>query len=69
MSLRELEARGLDGVRLVVSDVHQGLVAAIQAVFTGAAWQRCRVHFPRSLLSQVPKSAQSMVAAMVRMIS
>jgi putative transposase len=42
--LRSLRARGLSGVRLVVSDAHTGLVGAIRTVFLGAAWQRCRVH-------------------------
>jgi transposase-like protein len=41
--LRSLRARGLSGVRVVISDAHRGLKAAIAAVFLGAAWQRCRV--------------------------
>ena len=45
--LRGLVARGLSGVRLVVSDAHQGLKHAIAAVLDGAAWQRCRTHFMR----------------------
>jgi transposase-like protein len=43
--LRSLRARGLAGVQLVISDAHEGLKAAIAAVFVGSAWQRCRVHF------------------------
>lgn len=66
--LRSLVARGLKGVRLVVSDAHEGLKGAIEAVLTGASWQRCRVHFLRNLLGLVPKSAQAMVAATVRTI-
>jgi putative transposase len=66
--LRGLVARGLGGVRLVVSDSHPGLKAAIAAVLPGAAWQRCRVHFIRNLLSRVPKSAQDPVASLVRSI-
>jgi len=66
--LRSLKARGLHGVKLVISDAHQGLQNAIQATFTGASWQRCRVHFMRNVLSQVPKSAQDDVANMVRTI-
>ena len=50
------------GVKLVVSDAHPGLKQAIAEVFVGASWQRCRVHFLRNVLSQVPKSAQAMVA-------
>jgi putative transposase len=66
--LRGLVARGLAGVSLVVSDAHQGLVEAIAAVLPGAAWQRCRTHFMRNLLAKVPRSAQPMVATMVRTI-
>src|SRR5579859_5468697 len=46
--LRSLVARGLSGVRLVISDAHSGLKAAIAAVLQGAAWQRCRVHTIRT---------------------
>ncbi len=53
---------------LVISDAHEGLKEAIRKVFGGSSWQRCRVHFMRNLLSQVPKSAQQMVAALVRTI-
>ena len=66
--LRSLLARGLSGVRLVSSDAHPGLVDAIAATLPGAAWQRCRTHFMRNLLTRVPKSAQSFVATMVRTI-
>src|SRR6266849_2177048 len=64
--LRSLVARGFAGVRLVTSDAHPGLVDAIQATLPGASWQRCRTHFMRNLLTRVPKSAQSMVATLVR---
>jgi putative transposase len=66
--LRSLVARGLSGVRLVTSDAHPGLVDAIAATLPGAAWQRCRTHAMRNLLTRVPKSAQSFVATMVRTI-
>jgi putative transposase len=66
--LRSLTARGLSGVRLVVSDAHRGLVAAIGAALPGAAWQRCRTHYLRNLLTKVPKSAQPWVATLVRTI-
>src|SRR4051794_28099673 len=66
--LRSLIARGLSGVRLVSSDAQPGLVDAIAATLPGAAWQRCRTHFMRNLLTRVPKSAQSFVARMVRTI-
>jgi putative transposase len=66
--LQSLVARGVRGVKLVVSDAHPGLKQAIAEVFVGAGWQRCRVHFMRNLLARVPKSAQAMVAATVRPI-
>lgn len=66
--LRGLGARGLSGVRLVISDDHLGLKQAIGAVLPGAAWQRCRVHFVRNLLTRVPKSAGTLVATLVRSI-
>jgi transposase-like protein len=61
--LRRLRARGLDGVRLVISDQHAGLVAAIRRCFQGASHQRCRVHFARNLLAMIPKGHQAMVSA------
>jgi putative transposase len=66
--LRDLAARGLNGVKLVISDAHAGLKAAIGAVLLGASWQRCRVHFMRDALGLVPKSAQQMVAATIRTV-
>lgn len=63
--LRSLLARGLCGVRLVISDAHAGLVAAIEATLLGAAWQRCRVHFTRNTLALVPRGAQRLVASAV----
>ncbi len=66
--LRSLVARGLTGVQLVVSDDQLGLKAAIGATLPGAAWQRCRVHFLRNLMTRVPKSTQTMVATLVRSI-
>ena len=66
--LRSLKTRGLHGVQLVISDAHAGLKAAIQAVLLGAAWQRCRVHFLRNVLAQVPKGHQEMVASVIRTV-
>lgn len=66
--LRGLKARGLAGVKLVVSDSHEGLKDAIATVLAGASWQRCRTHFMRNLLNKVPKSAQNFVATLVRSI-
>jgi putative transposase len=66
--LRSLKARGLSGVQLVISDAHTGLKAAIGAVMLGATWQRCRVHFLRNVLAQVPRGNAEMVAAAIRTI-
>jgi transposase-like protein len=66
--LRSLVKRGLSGVRLVISDAHEGLKQAISTVLTGAAWQRCRVHFMRNLLATVPHAAREPIAAIVRTI-
>jgi len=66
--LRSLKARGLHGVQLVISDAHEGLKTAIGAVFGGAAWQRCRVHFLRNVLARVPRGNAEMVAAAIRTI-
>ena len=66
--LKGLRARGLSGVQLVISDHHLGLKHAIGAVFVGAAWQRCRVHFMRNVLAKVPKASGEMVAAAIRTV-
>ena len=66
--LRSLKTRGLTGTRLVISDAHAGLKQAIAAVMLGATWQRCRVHFLRNVLAQVPKASAEMVAAAIRTI-
>lgn len=66
--LKSLTARGLAGVRLVISDAHCGLKDAIASALPGAAWQRCRTHFMRNLLTRVPKSQQDFVASMVRTV-
>lgn len=63
--LRSLRARGLNGVRLCVSDCHQGLRAAIGQVL-GTPWQRCTVHFLRNMLGHCAKSQQPMIAAAIR---
>jgi transposase-like protein len=63
--LKSLVKRGLRGVKLVVSDAHEGLKGAIRRVM-GATWQRCRVHWIRNALAYVPKGQQTMVAAALR---
>jgi putative transposase len=66
--LGSLKERGLTGTRLVISDAHLGLTAAIKRMFQGCSWQRCRVHFLRNLLSHVPKAGQDMVAAAMKAV-
>jgi putative transposase len=63
--LKVLVRRGLKGVKLVVSDAHEGLKQAIARVL-GATWQRCRVHWMRNALAHVPKGQHTMVAAALR---
>jgi putative transposase len=63
--LRELRARGLEGVRLAVSDDHLGLKAAIAKVL-GCPWQRCTVHFIRNMHGHCKKGQRNMVAAALR---
>src|ERR1700745_3752454 len=63
--LKGLVKRGLKGVKLVISDAHDGLRLAITRVL-GATWQRCRVHWIRNALAHVPKGQHTMVAAAIR---
>ncbi len=60
--LRGLVDRGLHGVRLVVSDDHESIKAAVFGELPGAEWQRCAVHFERNVLSHVPSSSVAEVA-------
>jgi putative transposase len=62
--LRSLRDRGLRGVKLVISDAHLGLKAAIAKVFT-ATWQRCRVHFLRNALAFAGKGQRQFVLALI----
>ena len=64
---RDLTARGLSGVRLVTSDAHAGLKAAIAKVL-GCAWQRCTVHFLRDCLGHARKDQHGLLAALIRPI-
>jgi transposase-like protein len=65
---RDLTARGLGGVKLVTSDAHAGLVAAIGATIPGAAWQRCRTHYAANLMSATPKTSWPWVKALLHSI-
>jgi putative transposase len=66
--LRSLRRRGVQQVELVISDAHEGLKAAVDRVFSGAAWQRCTVHFMRNLLAQIPRKDRKQVAAALKLI-
>ncbi|GAA4544036.1 hypothetical protein GCM10023175_21520 [Pseudonocardia xishanensis] len=65
---RDLTARGLSGVRLVTSDAHAGLVAAIGATLPGATWQRCRTHYAANLMAATPKSSWPWVRALLHSV-
>ena len=65
---RRLKERGLRGVRLITSDDHQGLKAAIGRHFQGVAWQRCQVHFSRNLLGRVGKKDRKHLAEDLRRV-
>ena len=62
--LRQLARRGLRGVKLVISDAHEGIKAAVSKIFT-ATWQRCRVHFMRNVLAHAGKSGRRVVSAFI----
>jgi len=62
--LRTLARRGLRGVKLVISDAHEGLKAAVAKVLY-ASWQRCRVHFMRNVLAHAGKQGRRVVAAFI----
>jgi putative transposase len=62
--LRKLARRGLRGVKLVISDAHEGIRAAISKILS-ATWQRCRVHFMRNALAHAGKSGRRVVSAFV----
>jgi len=66
--LRSLVKRGIKRVQLVISDAHEGLKKALHQVFTGASWQRCRVHFMRNMLARIPHKDKKAVADTVRLI-
>ncbi len=62
--LRKLARRGLRGVKLVISDAHEGIKAAVAKVLN-ATWQRCRVHFMRNALAHAGKSGRRVVSAFI----
>jgi len=66
--LTGLKSRGLSGVHLVISDAHAGLKAAVAQQFTGASWQRCRVHFMRNVGSAVSSKHVPPVMAAIKTV-
>jgi len=65
--LKGLKERGLSGVKLVISDAHTGLKAAVRKVLK-AEWQRCKVHFYRNVLVHVPKRSQAEVSEAMKAV-
>jgi putative transposase len=65
---RSLVARGLSGVKLVTSDAHAGLVAAIGATLPGASWQRCRTHYATNLMAVTPKPSWPWVRTLLHSV-
>lgn len=63
-----LKARGVEKVWLCVSDAHEGLRSAIMKAWTGACWQRCKVHFMRNILSYIPRKQKEAAAAKLKLI-
>jgi len=61
-----LKARGLNRVKLVISDGHKGIQAAVEKAFLGASWQMCNVHFMRAVLKNIPKKDKKEVAYMLK---
>jgi transposase-like protein len=62
--LRKLARRGLRGVKLVISDAHEGIKAAVAKVLN-ASWQRCRVHFMRNVLAHAGRQGRRVVSAFI----
>jgi putative transposase len=63
---QELKQRGLQGVDIIISDQHSGLVRAIRQHFQGVTWQRCQTHFIRNVLDASPKSIKEEVHRAIR---
>jgi len=62
----DLKARGLNGVKLVISDGHKGIQAAVEKLFIGSSWQMCNVHFMRAVLKNISKKDKKNVAYMLK---
>lgn len=65
---KKLKGRGINTVDFVVSDAHEGLVAALKKNFQGASWQRCQVHFMRNVLGLSPRQHRGAIASDLKLI-
>ena len=63
---RDLKDRGLNGIKMVISDAHKGIQKAVQSSFLGASWQMCLVHFERAVLESIPKKDKQEIADKLR---
>lgn len=63
-----LKKRGLNGVKMIISDAHSGLVKAVEKEFTGVSWQRCQLHFLRNILDATPKKDSKVFREKVKSI-
>jgi transposase-like protein len=66
--LQDLKRRGLHGVKLIVSDAHEGLRKAIESTFPGSLWQRCKVHFLRNLSGRIPRKKRAAMVSLAKTI-
>ena len=66
--LRSIKRRGLEEAKLVTSDAHSGLVSALTQALSGAAWQRCTVHFMRNVLAQIAHKDKKQIADALKLI-
>lgn len=66
--LRDLARRGLGGVKLVISDAHEGIKASVARVLN-TTWQRCGVHFQRNALAHAGKSSRRVVSAFIATVT
>lgn len=65
---QKLKARGLQQIALLISDAHYGIHSALKTVYTGASWQRCKVHFMRNILAHVPAKAKEGFASKLKQL-
>ena len=57
--MKSLRRRGLDGVMMITSDAHEGIIQAVSEIYPEAAWQRCQFHFSRNITDKAPKKYQT----------